>query len=354
MQILSSNTVNSVLLKKFQAHTTNCREYNCSAGINDILPLNQNDLIATGFNDGAIKIWKYLPQSPYIRLHRQLSGHNASVDSLLLFNTSVFLSSSEDGTVKFWNVETGDCIITLNVSPGDEHRTIFGLTALPDGRLVTVDSSIVYTSVNPTSNIKIWNLEDSSSHLIATLPTVIFYTELVGNGKYLAVSTFENCETCDTTSNVDHDKGSIYLYLIEDPKKFFVLGDTGLPNDQDLSEYPGYIHTSSVLDLKSISDNLFASGSVDNTIKVWNLTAIFNDITSGAPLPLKCQFGPVVALDYDKEAQHLISGSFDGLISIYSMEQETAQYGHLLASYNSGMEVNYLKIVNINANDGLN
>ena len=69
---------------------------------------------------------------------------------------------------------------------------------------------------------------------------------------------------------------------------------------------------------------------------------------------LKCQFGPVVALDYDKEAQHLISGSFDGLISIYSMEQETAQYGHLLASYNSGMEVNYLKIVNINANDGLN
>jgi WD40 repeat protein len=202
---------------------------------------------------------------------------------------------------------------------------------------------------NETNNIKIW--KDSTPHLIASLPTTIFNMEVVGNGKYLAVATGRNCKTCNTTAYTKDNRGSIYLYFLDDPTQFFVLGETGLPNDQDLSNYPGYFHTDNVVNLKSISDNLFASGSRDQTVKVWNITALFNDISSEAPLTLNCQFGKVNGLDYDKDAKHLISGSIDGLINIYSMEQESDQYGHLLGSYNSGQDVYSLLVAQLFGND---
>jgi WD40 repeat protein len=217
--------------------------------------------------------------------------------------------------------------------------------------MVESDSD-VSNLTDTTSTIKIWNLEDSRSELIGTIPTIVFIIELVGNGKYLAVATQNNCDTCNTTSNVNHDYGSIYLYLLNDPTQFFVLGDTGLPNDQDLSDYPDYIHTNDVLNLKSISDNLFASSSTDYTVKVWNLTAIFEETSLVAPRTLRCQFGPVVGLDYDKETQRLISGSFDGLINIYSMEQGTTQYGNLLGAYDSGMGRIFLRIANSTGTGG--
>jgi hypothetical protein len=82
------------------------------------------------------------------------------------------------------------------------------------------------------------------------------------------------------------------------------------------------------------------------------LTALFNDISSGAPLTLKCQFGLVIGLDYDKGAQHLIAGSVDGLINIYSMQQGTTQFGNLLGSYNSGMGTIFLRIANSTGTGG--
>jgi WD40 repeat protein len=244
---------------------------------------------------------------------------------------SVFLSVSEDGTVKLWDIETGDCLASLNVTLGDGNHMILGFAILPDGRIVTGDSDVSNTAYT-SSTIKIWNLEDSSSQLIGTVPTTILRIEVVGNGAYLAVATRKNCEICNTTASVTYDQGSIYLYFLNDPTQFFVLGDTGLSNDQDLSDYPEYFHTEGVFNLKPINDSLFASSSSDYTVKVWNLTALFEDISTGAPLTLKCQFDYVTGLDYDKEAQHLISGSFDGLIYIYSMKEGTAQYGNLLGS----------------------
>ncbi len=92
--------------------------------------MNQNDLVATAFNDGAIKIWKSLPDSHYISLQRQLSGHKAPTDFLSMHNSSAFLTCAEDGTVKLWDIETGDCLATLNVTIGDGKHVVPGLLKL--------------------------------------------------------------------------------------------------------------------------------------------------------------------------------------------------------------------------------
>ncbi len=138
-------------------------------------------------------------------------------------------------------------------------------------------------------------MRSNTSQLVTTLPSIILQFELVGKGAYLAVATRKNCNTtCNTTANVNHDRGSIYLFLISNLTNVFVLGDTGLANTQDLTNYPGYFHMDTVIFLKSFGDNLFASTSRDQTVKVWNLTAILSSTASvGAPLTLKCQFGKV-------------------------------------------------------------
>jgi WD40 repeat protein len=231
---------------------------------------------------------------------------------------------------------------------------------MPDGKIITTDSD-VSNLTDTTSTIKIWNLEDSRSELIGTIPTIVFIIELVGNGKYLAVATQNNCDTCNTTSNVNHDYGSIYLYLLNDPTQFFVLGDTGLPNEQDLSDYPGYFHTDTVNNLKSINDHMFASGSRDKTVKVWDLRVFSDENAPVAPLTFTC-LGKVNGLDYDEDAQLLILGSYDGSINSYSMEQEVDhhhkhehhehyQYGTLLESYNSGQGVLFVMVGDFSGND---
>jgi WD40 repeat protein len=85
---------------------------------------------------------------------------------------------------------------------------------------------------------------------------------------------------------------------------------------------------------------------------VWNLTAIFNKSSSGAPPPLtlKCQFGKVFGVNYIESAQNLITGSDDGLINIYSIDKGTSKYGSLLTSYNSDQVVNFVIIANITEN----
>jgi WD40 repeat protein len=54
----------------------------------------------------------------------------------------VLVSSSDDGTVKLWNIQIGNSLATLNVTEGDGYHTIFGLVTLPDGRLITGDSDL--------------------------------------------------------------------------------------------------------------------------------------------------------------------------------------------------------------------
>ncbi len=95
--------------------------------------------------------------------------------------------------------------------------------------------------------------------------------------------------------------------------------------------------------LKSFGDNLFASTSRDQTVKVWNLTAILSNSTAsvGAPLTLKCQFGKVFGAYYVEAGRSVISGSDDGLIDTYSIGN-----GSLLSSYNSGQVVTFILVTN--------
>ena len=219
---------------------------------------------------------------------------------------------------------------------------------MPDGRLVTVAT---YTSVNgseATSTVTIWNLNDFSSKLFTQIPAIVRDITLTLNGTVLALATLPNCNTdCNSTAKPEYDRGSIWLFHILTRIPLYALGDTGLSNEQDLTDYPGYFHTDSVLKLQSISDVILASASRDGTVKLWNLTSL-EDSNPQTPVTLQFQFTStrtVNTMITSDGSPLLFAGSHNGLIGEYSLKQGDT-YGNLMSSYNSGLDVTSVHILN--------
>ena len=63
-----------------------------------------------------------------------MEGHSKYVKKLLLFKKGVLCSASNDGTIKFWDVKTGNIIHTLN----DHKGFVLDIILLKNGMLASV------------------------------------------------------------------------------------------------------------------------------------------------------------------------------------------------------------------------
>ena len=83
------------------------------------------EVLATGYEDSRIGIWSLLSEvqqqqqqqhemlpPPPPSLVMTLSGHNGGVTGLQI-NGQVLASGSYDGTVKLWNIHSGNCLRTF-------------------------------------------------------------------------------------------------------------------------------------------------------------------------------------------------------------------------------------------------
>lgn len=77
------------------------------------------------------------------RLIRTLSGHEYPVRSVVF--TSIFpskgpclISGSSDQTIRFWNVQTGDCWKTIRTTRPYEGMNITGVTGLTEAQRATL------------------------------------------------------------------------------------------------------------------------------------------------------------------------------------------------------------------------
>jgi len=74
-------------------------------------------LLASGSQDCSVKLWSPInasSSSAQFKCARTLRGHSGSIISLIFSaNTRRLISDSADNRIKVWNVETGDCLHTL-------------------------------------------------------------------------------------------------------------------------------------------------------------------------------------------------------------------------------------------------
>lgn len=106
---------------------------------------------------GADNVKKWL--FPKGKLLKNLSGHNAIVNSLAINDDNVLVSCGDNGTMQFWDWETGYCFqkIKSQVQPGslDSEGGIFASCFDKSGsRLITCEAD---------KTIKIWKEDDEST-----------------------------------------------------------------------------------------------------------------------------------------------------------------------------------------------
>ncbi len=212
-------------------------------------------------------------QSAYKRLHSNpkkgvyasdtFRGHRGAVRSLAAFDGKLF-SGSSDGTIKVWELETGQCTATIT----DNHGSVYSL-AVFNGKLF---------SASDDCTIKVWDLKTGectatlTGHEDSVLSLAVFDENLFSASDDGTIKVWD-LKTRECTATLKDDGNSV-LYVAVFDGKLFSASDDGTIKVWDLKtgECTAILkgHENSV-DSLAVSDGKLFSGSSDHTIRVWDL-----------------------------------------------------------------------------------
>ncbi|MDY6783149.1 MAG: serine/threonine-protein kinase [Cyanobacteriota bacterium] len=219
-----------------------------------------------------------------------LKGHLSSVNALAFRPTGPQLASaSADRTIALWDIEGEKRLDTLT-----EHRSVVSAIAYtPDGELLA-SGSWDYTLRLWQGDIEIKELNAHSGWVQALA--------MSPDGKILASGSADktikiwDVASGEAISTLTGHGGAICSLAI------------GTPNSWNLSQETAGLN------------GTLASGSTDNTIKIWDLAAAKEQKT------LHEHEDDVMALVYTPSGQLLISGSRDRTIKIWNLKQSSVTH----------------------------
>lgn len=218
-------------------------------------------------------------QKPLAVLKRKLEGHKNWVTSVAVSPDSTwFVSSSDDKTVKIWDIKTGECRATLQ-GHTNQVKTV---SITPDAKRIlsgSWDYMIRTWDVVTGKEIAYWRA--SKSHVLSLVP-------LSDNQQVIA---------CGAGGDL-----KLRIWHIE--------------NQQCLREMQG--HSSVVKSVALSQDNKIAvSGSYDKTVRVW-------DIQTGDCLAvLEGHSHHVNSVQISPDGCFAVSGSNDKTVKIWDLQSKT-------------------------------
>jgi WD40 repeat protein len=99
-------------------------------------------VLATGSNDGKIRLWE---ATTHVRL-KELQGHEEPINAIAFSpNGEVLASGSDDGTVRLWNTASGEHLRTLKGHRGPIMAIAFSL------------NGEVLASGSDDNTVRVWN-----------------------------------------------------------------------------------------------------------------------------------------------------------------------------------------------------
>jgi WD40 repeat protein len=211
-------------------------------------------------------------------------AHGLNINSIAKLPDGNIILASNDKTLKIWNVKTFQCIKTLE-----------GHTDCVYSVLVTTDENIVSCTKN--NELKFWSIKDDfkcikALHLDSKKHPKTFNLTCLINGN-VACSTFE------------HDGDNYSIIILDKSNDYKCLKQL---------ESPAWI--SSIVNL---SDGLFASGSYEQTVRVWDIKEDYKCIkilNYSEKAPAK----EVYALLYCEKERVLLSGYRNHNIKAWSVD----------------------------------
>ena len=193
------------------------------------IALSHDGILATGSDGNAVKFWD-MSNGECIKT---LPDYNSFVWTVAFSNDDkTIVTGSEDNTIKIWDVESGECLQTLR-----EHQQRVWLVDLhPDNQTLL--------SISEDQTIKLWDI--SSRRCLKTLK---------GYSNWILSLAFSPDNQTLASSSQD---GKVRLWDIQ-------TGECNL-----ILEGHENLVSSVIFAPQHLLDCLLASGSDDNTIKIWN------------------------------------------------------------------------------------
>ncbi|MGE5657669.1 MAG: protein kinase domain-containing protein [Actinomycetota bacterium] len=254
------------------------------------LPLNLSDrgVIVTASDDRKIKLWELETG----QLIHTFFGHSAAVDAVAISpDGRILVSGGIDRKIIEWKLDKKAMIRELYSHFGSpqSHRygSVHAVTISPDGTIVASGSA--------DRSIKLWNLRNGElmQKLLGHSDEVLSIS-FCETGKFLASGSADQTlriwqlEPGGSVSTLTGHSGSIYAVAFS-------------PNSPLTQEKNGK------------AGPILASGSADETIKIWDLQ------TGALKTTLRGHTDAVLSVAISPDGQTLASGSRDGTVKLWNL-----------------------------------
>jgi WD40 repeat protein len=210
------------------------------------------------------KFWESLSKTKYI-----LDNTTCRVNSLALQNNKLIVAS--DKSLKFWDISTAQCVKII-------YDIIISVVVLPDG-------NIVYLT---WGKLKVCNVEEDF--------------------KVIKLVDLNACTSLDNLLLLNNNKIAFSTQYCD--KHCIRILDTYIYNcTKNING-----HTNWIKSLIKMTENKFASGSADSTIKVWNSCDSYKCI-----MTLCGHKSWVISLAFAEKDNILLSGSLDKTVKVWNV-----------------------------------
>jgi WD40 repeat protein len=261
---------------------------------------------------GAVHIWKTSDGS----LLRVLEGHSGAVSSVCALGSDrIASSSSSDGTIRIWNLQTSDLLNTIQ-RPKAGALCSFGGDLLVSAPVDALAKDLPVQIWDVARGQKMVDLPEFPGG-VASLYAIGDRFLLIGNYHglvlHLDISTAINRRNFALRG---HEKGVVSLALID--REHLASGSLdktiriwNLSSQKTIQVLTG--HEGAVMGLATISSRFLASASEDQTIKLW-------DLESGVPVvDLRLDTG-LSSLAVTPESRTLVVGDMAGTVHFLRVE----------------------------------
>jgi WD40 repeat protein len=289
-------------------------------------------LVASGGTDRVIRLW----DAETGQMKQELQGHNGRVHSVAISPDGQFLvSGSGDGTVRRWRLDTGE---EIGSSLSDQGK-ILSVAIAADGQKIAASTN--------EGSIAIWNLKtgqrlqqlkiEGKTQLYTVVFNPINSNVLFsgGNDGKIQMWDLERRKTRPVAKWGRSEFQQVFSLTITRDGRQLASGSDGDEDnvliwdviEQNVSEvfdfnFNGHSFVVSAVSF-SLDGQQLASGSYDETIKIWNLNAGSEErrLTT-----LRGHQGFVYAVEFlDQAGQSVVSGGYDGTVRIWNVEKATEE-----------------------------